>query len=161
MIRTPSVLFALALALAGCARSDPGQDSVVQNGFAPVTLTGVSGAKTLNVELARTPAQQERGLMFRTDLKPGQGMLFYPYPAAGGPPRPANFWMKNTPTSLDIIFIRADGTIARIAENTVPYSEEQVSSGEAVAAVLELVGGQAAVLGLSEGDKVTLPKLSS
>jgi uncharacterized membrane protein (UPF0127 family) len=65
--------------------------------------------------------------------------------------------MKNTPTPLDIVFIRADGTIARITENTVPYSEAMIPSGEPVAAVLELVGGQAATLGLSEGDKVTLP----
>ena len=52
--------------------------------------------------------------------------------------------MKNTPSPLDIIFIRADGTIARIAENTVPFSEAQVPSGEPVAAVLEINGGRAA-----------------
>lgn len=146
------LLVALALALAGCARSDPPAP-----GTAPVTLAGAGGSHTLTVELARTAKEQERGLMFRTDLKPGGGMLFYPYPPDGGPPREANFWMKNTPTPLDIVFIRADGTIARIAENTVPYSEVPVPSGEPVSAVLELVGGQAAVLGLSEGDRVTLP----
>ena len=63
--------------------------------------------------------------------------------------------MKNTPTPLDIIFIRSDGTIARVAENTIPFSEEMVSSGEPVSAVLELVGGRAAETGVSEGDRVS------
>jgi hypothetical protein len=84
-------------------------------------------------------------------------MLFWPYPPGGGAPRAASFWMKNTPTPLDIVFIRADGTIARIAENTIPFSETQVPSGEPVAAVLELVGGRAAELGIAEGDRVTWP----
>ena len=64
--------------------------------------------------------------MYRTDLKPDGGMLFAPYPPEGGGPRTASFWMKNTPTPLDILFIRADGTIARIAENSVPFSEAQI-----------------------------------
>ncbi|MEJ8629013.1 DUF192 domain-containing protein [Sphingomonas sp. I4] len=66
--------------------------------------------------------------------------------------------MKNTPTSLDILFLRADGTIARIAENTAPFSQTPIPSGEPVAAVLELVGGRSAELGISEGDSVSWPK---
>jgi len=93
--------------------------------------------------------------MYRTDIPADGGMLFAPYPAGGGAPREASFWMKNTPTSLDIVFIRADGTIAHIAENTVPLSEDQVRSGEPVAAVLEILGGKAAELGISPGDKVS------
>lgn len=62
--------------------------------------------------------------------------------------------MKNTPSPLDIIFIRADGTIARIAENTAPQSETQIPSGEPVSAVLELRGGRALDLGIAEGDHV-------
>jgi uncharacterized membrane protein (UPF0127 family) len=81
-------------------------------------------------------------------------MLFAPYPADGGPPREASFWMKDTPSPLDIVFIRQDGTIATIAEQTTPYSEVPVSSGEPVAAVLEIRGGRAAELGLAEGDRV-------
>ena len=105
--------------------------------------------------MARTPAEQQRGLMYRTGIPKDDGMLFAPYPAEGGPPREASFWMKNTPSPLDIIFIRADGTIARIAENTVPFSEAQVPSGEPVAAVLEINGGRSAELGIAEGDKVS------
>ena len=84
-------------------------------------------------------------------------MLFWPYPPDGSGPRPADFWMKNTPTPLDIAFIRADGTIARLAENTVPFSDTHIPSGEPVAAVLEIVGGRAAELGIAEGDRVSWP----
>jgi len=97
--------------------------------------------------------------MFRTDLAADGGMLFHPYPPDGGPPREASFWMKDTPTPLDIVFIRRDGTVARIAENTVPFSQAQVTSGEPVTAVLELRGGRAAELGLSEGDRIDLPAM--
>ena len=93
--------------------------------------------------------------MFRTDIPQNGGMLFAPYPPEGGPPRAANFWMKNTPSPLDILFIRPDGTIARIAENTVPQSEAPIPSGEPVSAVLELRGGRALDLGIAEGDRVS------
>lgn len=120
----------------------------------PVTITSASGAHRFRVELADTAAEQERGLMYRTDLEPDGGMLFAPYPPEGGPPRTAAFWIKNTPSPLDILFIRADRTIARIAENTAPLSEAPVPSGEPVAAVLEIPGGRAAELGVAEGDRV-------
>ena len=123
----------------------------------PLTIASANGTHKFRIERAVTPAEQEKGLMYRTDLKPDGGMLFWPYPAEGGGPREASFWMKNTPTPLDIVFIRPDGTIARIAENTVPYSEMPVASGEPVDAVLELVGGRSADLGIVEGDKVTWP----
>ncbi|WP_085810612.1 DUF192 domain-containing protein [Sphingomonas sp. TZW2008] len=123
--------------------------------LAPVTITSATGRHVFKVEMARTEPQQQRGLMYRTNIPADGGMLFAPYPPEGGPPREASFWMKNTPSPLDIIFIRADGTIARIAENTVPFSEAQVPSGEPVAAVLEINGGRAAELGIAEGDKVS------
>jgi uncharacterized membrane protein (UPF0127 family) len=133
-------------------------DSVQKaDGKVALTIASTNGKHVFSVELARTPAEQEKGLMFRTGIPKDQGMLFAPYPAEGGGPREANFWMKNTPSSLDIIFIRADGTIARIAENTVPFSETPVPSGEPVAAVLEINGGRASELGITEGDSVTWP----
>jgi uncharacterized membrane protein (UPF0127 family) len=82
-------------------------------------------------------------------LSPDRGMIC-PY----DPPQPASFWMKNTLIPLDMIFIRSDGTIARIEANTVPLSLDPVPAGEPVAAVLELAGGRAAELGISAGDKV-------
>src|SRR3546814_11098855 len=75
----------------------------------PVTITSATtGAHRFAVEIAKTPAEQERGLMFRTDIPKDGGMLFWPYPADGGPPRAASFWMKNTPSPLDIIYIRSE-----------------------------------------------------
>jgi uncharacterized membrane protein (UPF0127 family) len=115
----------------------------------PLTITSANGVHHFTVEVAATVEQQERGLMFRHAVGADEGMIF-PY----DPPVPASFWMKNTLVPLDMIFIRADGTIARIAANTVPLSLEPVPAGEPVAAVLELRGGRAAELGIREGDRV-------
>ncbi|WP_420038516.1 DUF192 domain-containing protein [Sphingomonas hankookensis] len=121
-----------------------------------LTVTTADGtAHRFVVEVAATEAQQQQGLMYRPPLAPDAGMLFAPYPPDGGPPRVANFWMRNTPSPLDILFIRPDRTIATIAENTVPFSEAPVPSGEPVSAVLELGGGRAAELGIAAGDKVS------
>ena len=151
---------ALLLALAACSpkAGDGGETVAGSTALVPVTIAGANSTHVFRVELAATDAAQQQGLMYRTDLKPDGGMLFRPYPAAGGPPQVANFWMKNTPTPLDIVFIRADGTIARIAENTVPFSETLVSSGEPVAAVLEVIGGRTGALGIAEGDRVSWAK---
>jgi uncharacterized protein len=119
-----------------------------------VTVETRGGARRFSVEVARTPAQQERGLMYRTGLPADGGMLFSPYPADGSPPREASFWMKNTPSPLDILFIRPDGSIARIAANAAPFSETPLKSGEPVGAVLEINGGKAAELGIAPGDTV-------
>ncbi|WEK41738.1 MAG: DUF192 domain-containing protein [Candidatus Sphingomonas colombiensis] len=123
-----------------------------------LTIESANGAHVFHVDVARTEEEQARGLMFRKDIPKDGGMLFSPYPATGGEPKPAAFWMKNTPSSLDILFIRADHTIARLAENTVPFSEAPIPSGEPVAAVLEINAGRAAELGINEGDKVSWGK---
>lgn len=90
--------------------------------------------------------------MFRRSLAPDRGMIF-PY----NPPQPVAFWMRNTLIPLDMIFIRADGRIARIA-TAKPLDETPVPAGEPVAAVLEIAGGRAAELGISEGDSVEWPR---
>ncbi len=110
-----------------------------------------SGAKThaFTVELAVFDDQRARGLMCRTKLGANEGMLF-----DFGHPYDYGMWMKNTLIPLDMVFIRADGTIARIAQRTTPHSLATVSSGERVLGVLELVGGSAERLGLKAGDKV-------
>ena len=158
-----TVAAALALAtlgVGGCSGGASSTEQAVQKTVqtVPVTITTAQGQHVFQVERARTAAEQEQGLMYRTDLKPDGGMLFAPYPPEGGAQREASFWMKNTPTSLDILFLRADGTIARIAENTAPFSQTPIPSGEPVAAVLELVGGRSAELGISEGDLVRWAK---
>jgi uncharacterized protein len=123
----------------------------------PLVVRSASGVHRFEVEVASTPAEQQRGLMYRTNIAPDGGMLFFPYPADGSGPREASFWMKNTPSALDLLFIRTDGTIARIGANAVPFSEESVRSGEPVAAVLEIPGGRAAALGIAAGDTVSWP----
>lgn len=147
---------AVALALPACTgNAAPKQGSEVASETIALTITSTAGKHQFRVERAVDTVQQARGLMFRTNIPVDGGMLFYPYPGDGGPPREASFWMKDTPSPLDIIFIRADGTIARIAENTTPFSETPIASGEPVAAVLEIRGGRSAELGIAEGDSVT------
>jgi len=111
-----------------------------------VTRTGVH---VFDVEMAVTPEDRSKGLMFRKELPAGQGMLF-DFEGEG----PIAMWMKNTFVSLDMIFIRADGRIARIAENTTPHSETTIPSGAPVKAVLEVVAGTAKRLGIATGDRV-------
>lgn len=151
MIARPAAAVAALLALAGCGAANPCAD---RSGTLPVTVAAKAGPRVFCAELADAPDEQASGLMHRTDLAPDGGMLFAPYPAEGGPPRVASFWMRNTPTSLDILFIRPDRTIARVAARTTPFSEEPVGSGEPVSAVLEIVGGRAAALGIAAGDQV-------
>ncbi|MEP9400992.1 DUF192 domain-containing protein [Sphingomonas sp. VNH70] len=149
---------ALLATLGGCQGSAPGNDSTASGEPArtEVTIATAAGpAHRFNVDVAASEAQQQQGLMYRTAIPADGGMLFAPYPPGGGPPKAASFWMKNTPSPLDILFIRPDGTIATIAENTVPFSETPVASGEPVSAVLELAGGRSAELGIAAGDKVT------
>ena len=102
-----------------------------------------------DVEIADDPAERAEGLMYRQTLADNAGMLFL-YPK----PQPVEFWMKNTLLSLDIVFVRADGTIARIAANTTPMSEDLIPSGEPVRAVLEVNGGTMRELGVKVGDRL-------
>lgn len=101
------------------------------------------------VELARKPEERAVGLMFRTEMAADRGMLF-DYDRE----QPVSMWMKNTFIPLDMLFIRADGRIANIAEWTTPRSLDEVASKGPVKAVLELNGGTAARLGLKAGDRV-------
>jgi uncharacterized membrane protein (UPF0127 family) len=116
----------------------------------PLIIHSASGDHRFNVEVASTPEQQERGLMFRTSLAADRGMIF-PY----DPPREASFWMKNTLNPLDMDFIDAAGRVARVAANATPMSLDPIASGVPVSGVLELRGGRAAELGIKEGDTVT------
>lgn len=105
--------------------------------------------ETFRIWLAETPAQQEQGLMFLTELPPGYGMLF---PQAA--PRVMTMWMKNTYIPLDMLFFDANGRISRIIHDATPQSEEILSSGGLIIGVLEIRGGESRRLGLKEGDRV-------
>lgn len=108
-----------------------------------------SGDKSFTVEIADTDAKRSAGLMYRTDFPADRAMIFVFETV-----RPVVMWMANTPLPLDMLFVRRDGTVARIAEHTTPYSESMISSGEPVAFVIEINAGQAAESGIKAGDKV-------
>jgi uncharacterized protein len=118
----------------------------------PLEIASKNGVHVFAVEMAVTPEEQSKGLMFRKELPEGQGMLFDFHRE-----QEATFWMKNTYVPLDMIFIRADGRIHRIAANTTPLSEALVTSGGPVRAVLEVVAGTARKLGIAPGDRVAHP----
>jgi uncharacterized membrane protein (UPF0127 family) len=118
-------------------------------------IASKSGVHAFAVELALTPEEQSRGLMYRRSLPEGQGMLF-----DFKRDQETSFWMKNTYVPLDMIFIRSDGRIQRIAENTEPLSERLVPSNGPVRAVLEVVAGTARKLGIAPGDRVAHPIFS-
>jgi hypothetical protein len=114
----------------------------------PLIIRSATGEHRFAVQVAATPEQQEQGLMFYRSLGADQGMIF-PY----DPPQNVAFWMKNTLIPLDMVFIRADGTIARIV-TAKPLDLTAVPAGEPIVGVLEIRGGRAAELGIREGDKV-------
>lgn len=134
----------LNLAFIGLASPAPAKSATEQ-----LTINTRSGAHQVQVEVAESEAQKAMGLMFRTEVPRGTGMLF---PHRGE--RELTMWMRNTFVSLDMIFIRADGTVHRIAANTEPMSEEIIASEGKVSAVLELGAGEAKRLGIQPGDKV-------
>lgn len=116
----------------------------------PLTISQNGKVHRFQVEVARTDADQAKGLMFRTEMGPDEGMIFpSPYPQA------RSFWMKNTVIPLDIVFIGADGMISNIAANAVPYSLAPIPSDGPAIAVLELNGGRAAELGIMPGARVS------
>ena len=120
-----------------------------------VIITADGKHHNFDIELAQTPEQQTQGLMYRRTLGADAGMLFDFHQI-----KPVAMWMKNTALPLDMIFIAADGTIAGIAERTVPQSQDIISSPGAVRAVLEVNGGTSARLGLKTGDRIEYPLFS-
>jgi uncharacterized membrane protein (UPF0127 family) len=118
----------------------------------PLRIVGPGGQHTFSVEVARNDADRAQGLMFRRSMAPDRGMLF-DFERV----QPISMWMQNTYLPLDMLFIRQDGTIARVAENAEPLSTRTIPSGEPVLAVLELNGGTAARLGIKPGDRVEHP----
>ena len=110
---------------------------------------GGGAAHRFEVELAETDAEKALGLMFRTQLSDTAGMLFW-YRS----PQDITMWMRNTYISLDMVFIREDGLIARIEAEAEPLSERIIAAGSPVHAVLELAGGAAKRLDIKPGDRV-------
>ncbi len=163
MVRALALL--ACLLLGACSAADAGNASAQTQGKSSeasqlhpvsgleiIAVTVQSGDQTyvFDTELAATPDDQSRGLMFRTELGEFEGMLF---PSGGA--RMRSFWMKNTPLPLDIIFIGPDNRIINIGAMAEPYSLESVRSDGPAIAVFEIIGGRAEELGIRPGDLVT------
>jgi uncharacterized membrane protein (UPF0127 family) len=121
----------------------------------PLEIVTKSGVQVFSVEMATTEEEKTTGLMYRKELPDGKGMLF-----DFSPEQQVSMWMKNTFISLDMIFIRADGRILRIAENTEPQSTKIISSGGLATGVLEVIAGTAQKYGIAPGDRVGHPLFS-
>ena len=115
-------------------------------------IAGASGKHRFTIEVAKDDAQRAKGLMFRQSMAPDHGMLF-----DFGVDQPVSMWMKNTYIALDMLFLKADGTIHRIAERTEPMSERTISSGGTIRGVLEINAGMSEKLGIKAGDRIIHP----
>ena len=122
----------------------------------PLEIVTRKGVQVFSVEMATTEQEKETGLMYRKELADGKGMLF-----DFSPEQEVSMWMKNTYISLDMIFIRADGRILRIAENTEPLSTKIIPSGGLAKGVLEVIAGTAKKYGIEPGDRVGHPLFNS
>ena len=140
--RAPSLVAALAvLVFAAIAVAQPQK-------LEPLTIVSGSTRHAFEVEVMREDADRAQGLMYRRSLAADRGMLFDFVRV-----EPVSMWMKNT----YMLFIRPDGTVARVAADTEPLSTRTISSGEPVNGVLEVAAGTAARLGIKPGDRVEHP----
>jgi uncharacterized protein len=151
------LLLAIALMICvGIAGAGVVPAVAAEAGTEPLTIVTASGSHEFAVEVMRTNAQLERGLMFRHFLPADRGMLF-----DFKSEQPVMMWMKNTYISLDMIFIGKSGLVVAIAADTEPLSEHIIPSGAPALAVLEVNAGTAAKIGLKIGDKVRYPLFGS
>ena len=139
-----SLLVVLALVtLAACSSDDA------------LTVHTDQGAFRFTVEVVDTPESRAQGLMFRQSLAPDAGMLF-----DFKQTQPTSFWMMNTLIPLDMIFIRADGTVANVHVNARPHDPTGIPSDGPVMFVLEIPGGRSVEIGLKAGDRVEHPRIA-
>jgi uncharacterized membrane protein (UPF0127 family) len=144
MVRLGSIGFILSLFLAFGPSWAAGEQTL--------EIATKTGVHIFSVEIVDNDADRAKGLMYRRELPEGRGMLFDFHRD-----QEVSFWMQNTYISLDMIFIRGDGQILRIEENTVPLSTRMIPSRGAVRAVLEVIGGTSRKLGIAPGDRVASP----
>ena len=137
-----TAVLVVAFAIAGCT-SDRGP---------VVTLEAPGGPVSVRVEIADTPEAIRRGLMWRSELADDAGMLF-----VFTDDQKRTFWMKNTPISLDILFIDRDLRVVSIARSTEPYSLARIPSGKPARYVLEVAAGFAARHRIEPGTRVRIP----
>ena len=121
-------------------------------GLEPLEIVTATGRHAFSVEVMRTEAEREKGLMFRRFMPADRGMLF-----DFKTEQTVMMWMKNTYLPLDMIFTSRNGTVTHIALNAEPMSERIIASGPPAYSVLEVNAGTAARIGVKEGDRVLHP----
>lgn len=147
MWRAILVLAGLLLAMPVSATEACRQDLVhIRTGSSELRFT---------IELAATPEERSRGLMYRESLPRQAGMLF-----VFEHPQRVAFWMKNTLIPLDMIFVDSVGTVTRVHSNAVPHDETAIPGGDGVFAVLEINGGLAERYGIVAGSEMRHPVFS-
>ncbi|QKP78795.1 DUF192 domain-containing protein [Methyloligella sp. GL2] len=114
-----------------------------------LVLNTATGAYRFNVEVAVTPEERAKGLMFRQALADDAGMLFL-YDES----QPIQMWMKNTYIPLDMVFIGADWRVNRVHERAKPFSLTPIPSDGPVIGIVELAAGTIRKTGIKKGDKV-------
>jgi uncharacterized membrane protein (UPF0127 family) len=155
----PVIVVLAALSLLACAQDgggggESGAQATGPSGLEiePLTIVTDTGRHGFRVEIADDEAERARGLMYRPPLGDDEGMLF-----EFGEAAERSFWMRNTPSSLDIIYVGSDGRIVSIARNTTPNSDTQIPSNGPASGVIELRGGRAAEISADPGDRVEHP----
>lgn len=146
-------LFGALAGLQGCTADETAM--VLPTDGSPLVISSAKGDVKLSIEIADDDSEQQRGLMHRERLADGHGMLF-----VMAATREANFWMKNTPSALDLIFVAEDGRIVTIKPGE-PLSKAIISSDADVRFVLEIAAGEAQRLGLAPGDALQHPVIAA
>ncbi len=126
--------------------------AVAKSQLQRVEIDTSSGKHVYSVEVMRTPAEREHGLMDRKSMPRDHGMLFDFEQA-----QPVIFWMKDTLIPLDMIFVGANGRVVSIKHDAKPMDETLIPSGAAALGVIELNGGVAQEIDLKVGDEVQNP----
>jgi uncharacterized protein len=155
--RLPAGLFVLVavllLSLHAALAQQTGEPMILSVDEAPLVVLGGGEGHRFTIEIAETPEQQARGLMFRQEMDDDHGMLF-----VFSVTRPASFWMQNTPLPLDLIFIGEDGRVVSVEEGE-PFSTRPIGPPEPVRFVLEINAGIAQETGIAPGTRLSHPRI--
>ena len=152
MIRNALLAAGLSLALTACAGREPPPEGPTGEPMQRLSVVTDSGQHDFWVEIADTEAERAQGLMFRPPLGDDRGMLFQFEDSAE-----RSFWMRNTPSPLDIVYIDGAGRIVSIARHTTPNSDTGIPSNGAATGVLEVRAGRMEEIGAEAGDEVRHP----
>ena len=145
MTRILELAFGLIVAVSVGARAEQCREDTVQ-------IRGDWGQARFSIEIADDNEERAQGLMFRESMPTSAGMLFiYERPQA------LSFWMRNTLIPLDLLFFDASGTLQRIHAEAKPLDETPIDGGPNLTHVLEINGGLAARLGITEGSVLQHP----